>query len=198
VLQPAIDSEVTPKKSKDVAAHVKTWIKQFKRVGDLVQYIERFKENVENEDTVGVMAAGLPTFEDIRKPFLAQFAAYGDDRTRLDDFVIGENYSGYDIAIFAKRYDLRSGGILPIGKVGEHTAVFIKATLSGGVYPNSWITPDLALKYYLKGNSGKFDENRSENAAVIQYPNVPVETTVQSPSEPCGSAAAVAFGLLPE
>jgi 5-methylcytosine-specific restriction protein A len=131
VLQPAIDSQVTPKKSKDVARHLITWIKQFKRVGDLVQYIERFKENVENEDIAGVKAAGLPTLEDIRDSFLTKFGPYADDRTRLDDFVIGQTYTGYDIVIFAKRYDLRSGGILPIGKVGEHIAVFIKATLSG-------------------------------------------------------------------
>jgi 5-methylcytosine-specific restriction protein A len=32
----------------------------------------------------------------------------------------------------------------------------------------------------LKGNSGKFDEGRSENAAVINYPNVPVYAFVRA------------------
>ena len=53
--------------------------------------------------------------------------------------MVGEAYNSFDLNIFAERYDNRSGGILPIGEVGHHRAVFVKATLTGGKYPNGWI-----------------------------------------------------------
>ena len=109
------------------------------RIGDLVHYIGGFAGGADTDVYRGLKAASLETFEDIRPEFLDRFGARQSDRTRLDDFVVGEAYNSFDLNIFAERHDNRSGGILPIGEVGHHRAVFVKATLTGGKYPNGWI-----------------------------------------------------------
>lgn len=173
-LQPAVDSPVTSERIKNLTKDSIRWIRQFRRTGDLIAYMDRFQGDAPPEIVKGLRNAGIPTFEDIHEEFLTLFGASQNDRTRLDDFVIGETYTPYDIHIFAGSYDLRSGGILPIGPFGSHTAVFIKATFDGGPYPNEWIEEGRRLRYYLKARTGKFEEGYQDNRSIIKFPNVPI------------------------
>ncbi|NTZ42143.1 HNH endonuclease [Altererythrobacter sp. SALINAS58] len=102
------------------------------------------------------------------------FGKFASERTRLDDFVVGERYTGSELVIFAEVYDNRSGGILLIGRSGNPQAVLVKATLSGGKYPNAWISEPERLRYYLKSRKEVFSEAYVENAAIIKNPEIPV------------------------
>jgi 5-methylcytosine-specific restriction protein A len=183
VLLPALTSMTLEVKAKNTIRNSLQWIAHFRRIGDLVHYISRFAGGADTAVYLGLKAASLETFEDIRSEFLARFGAWQSDRTRLDDFIIGEAYDSYDLNIFAERYDNRSGGILPIGEVGHHRAVFVKATLEGGKYPNGWLEDGLRLQYYLKsvtvGGQVRFDEMHKLNRAIINYPDVPVYAFVR-------------------
>lgn len=174
VLQPALQSTAVSESAKATISNSTRWLRQFRRVGDLILYMDRFRGEAGTEVFKALRAAGLLTFEDIRDEFLETFAPWASDRTRLDDFVIGGRYSSFDLVIFAGVYDTRSGGILPIGPVGNHKAVFVKATLSGGKYENKWLTEGSKLKYYLKSRNEVFKESYIENASIIDYPEVPV------------------------
>src|SRR4051794_9744519 len=149
VLEPALASTDVATEVKSTIANSLRWLAHFKRVGDLIAYMDRFKGGADTTVYKSLKSAGLLTFEDIRSEFKMLFGPWQSDRTRLDDFVVGQRYSSFDIVIFAEVYDNRSGGILSIGVVGNHKAVFVKATLKGGKYENKWIEAGSRLKYYL-------------------------------------------------
>jgi 5-methylcytosine-specific restriction protein A len=165
-------------------------LSHFDRVGDLIQYLDRFKGGSKSAVFKSLNDAGLLTFEDIRNDFIKEFSHWASDTTRLDDFVVGQKYTSFDLAIFSKHYDTRSGGILLIGPPDDPVAVFIKVTLSGGKYPNQWISDDDILKYYLKSRNDVFDEAYVENATIIKNPEIPVyafaRNTTQGPFQLVG------------
>lgn len=175
VISPALESNL-PKKFKTHSVHAKSWVNQFKRIGDLVIYMDRFK--VDNNAPIysEFKKYGLTTFEDIADEFKRKYGAWADDKTSLDDFIIGNQYSAYDILILVKSYDTRSGGMFVIG---NNSAVVIKATLNGGQYSNEWLEANQSLKYYLKSIGGKFGEHFKANAAIINNQNVPIYTFVR-------------------
>lgn len=175
VISPALESDL-PKNFKTNSVHAKNWINQFKRIGDLIIYMDRFK--AENNDPVYLefKKYGLPTFEGIADEFRDKYSAWADDKTSLDDFIIGEQYSAYDILILVKSYDTRSGGMFVIG---NNNAAVIKATLNGGKYNNEWLEENKSLKYYLKSISGKFGEHFKANAAIIKSPSIPIYAFVR-------------------
>ncbi|MBK3776258.1 HNH endonuclease [Azospirillum brasilense] len=179
VFEPALTHPGLAQEVKNTVRNSARWLRQFRRVGDLLHYMDRFRGAPETAVYKGLKEAGLLTFEDIRADLLNRFGAWQADRTRLDDFVVGGEYSSTELVIFAEVYDNRSGGILPIGPVGRHKAVFVKATLSGGKYQNQWLEQGKRLKYYLKSRNDVFKETYSENAAIIQYPEVPVYAFVR-------------------
>ncbi len=183
VLLPALESQQVGTKVKDTVRNSLRWLEHFQRIGDLVHYIGRFGDAADTDVYCGLKAAGLETFEDIRPEFLDQFGAWQADRTRLDDFVVGESYTSFDLNIFAERYDNRSGGLLPIGDVGRHRAVFVEATLKGGKYPNGWLEDGVRLKYYLKsitvGDRVRFGEGHKLNRAIIGHTAVPIYAFVR-------------------
>lgn len=183
VLEPPLANAVVGTKVKNTVRNSLRWLDHFRRIGDLVHYIGRFGDAADTEVYSGLKAAGLETFEDIRTEFLNRFGAWQSDRTRLDDFVVGETYTSFDLNIFAERYDNRSGGILPIGEVGRHRAVFVKATLTGGKYPNGWLEEGVRLKHYLKSitvaGQVRFDERHKLNRAIIDHPAVPIYAFVR-------------------
>lgn len=180
VLEPAVQSPAVSDAVKSTIRNSMRWLQEFQRVGDLALYMDRFRGGADTEVYKGLKAARLLTFEDIRDEFLEVFGPWASDRTRLDDFVIGNRYRSSELVIFAGVYDNRSGGILPIGKVGHHKAVFVKATLVGGKYANEWLAPGERLKYYLKSRNDVFNETYVENAAIINFPNVPVYVFVRN------------------
>ena len=119
---------------------------------------------------------GLLTFEDIVDSFEKKFNQWANDCSRISDYVIGEEYSVFDILILAQNYDTRSGGMFVLEAGGKPTAVVIKATLSGGRYPNVWIEEPTVLKYYLKSILNKFKESYKPNNAIINNPGLPIVT----------------------
>jgi 5-methylcytosine-specific restriction protein A len=187
VLEPALDSENVSPKAKAVIKNSKIWLSHFKRVGDLVAYMNRFTGGAETEVYQSTKKAGLLTFEDIREEFNSRYGSWSNERTRLDDFIVGQSYSSYDILIFAGKYDTRSGGIFVIGSENVPRAVFVKATLSGGRYENAWLEYPDRLKYFLKsrtaGDLVKFDEDYVENRTIIQNPNVPIYVFIRNSAE---------------
>jgi 5-methylcytosine-specific restriction protein A len=183
VLTPALQNDSVSKKAKDTIENSVRWLSHFERVGDLIQYLDRFKGGSNSAVFTSLKDAGLLTFEDIRNDFINEFSHWASDTTRLDDFVVGQKYTSFDLAIFSRHYDTRSGGILPIGPPTIPAAVFIKVTLFGGKYRNQWISDDDVLKYYLKSRNDVFDEKYVENAAIIKNPETPVYAFTRNTNE---------------
>lgn len=174
MLRPALVNDAVTADVKATIRNTLSWLPRFVRIGDLIAYMDRFQGSAETAVYRRLKEARLLTFEDIHEEFMTTFGKFVSERTRLDDFIIGQMYSGSHLVIFAELYDNRSGGILRIGKGAKPQAVFIKATFSGGKYANNWIEEPDRLKYYLKSRSGVFSENFVENAAIILNPDVPV------------------------
>jgi 5-methylcytosine-specific restriction protein A len=178
---PALTSKLS-EKTKFKVRHSDTWLNHFKRVGDLLVYLRRFDKSHDDPVYREMKACGLLTFEDIVSDFEVRFGHWSNDCSRISDFVIGEQYSTFDILILARNYDTRSGGMFVLKANGKPIAVVIKATLSGGDYPNEWIESPLKLKYYLKSIRGKFNEDYEANKAIIGNPDIPIVTFVRDSS----------------
>ncbi|WP_241666928.1 HNH endonuclease [Muricoccus nepalensis] len=174
VFSPALNSQVISGEVKAVVRNSRSWVNQFRRVGDLLQYFDRFKGEGTSKAFIALRQAGLSTFEDVLPEFYEKFEPWRSDCTRLDDFVVGQIYSPRSILAFAGVYDSRAGGILPIGKVGTHRAVFIKATMTGGKYNNTWLPDGTSLKYYLKSIQGNFGDHYQDNQSISKYPDIPI------------------------
>ena len=99
-------------------------MRNFSRVGDLWVYLNRFSAPVGTEVYQELTRAGVETFESCPAEFNAKFGRWQNDQTKLADFVIGKSYSSWDLGIFTHVYDVRSGGILVIGKA-SHSATGI-------------------------------------------------------------------------
>ncbi|WP_243288764.1 HNH endonuclease [Geothrix terrae] len=189
VLDPAINAPSLSKKAHAAVKRSKQWIPKFQRVGDLWTYLERFQTPSSSEVYRELTQAGLKTFESLWPEFDRRFGRWKEDQTRLADFVVGKSYSSFDLAIFTKTYDNRSGGILVIGQVPNHEAVFLKVNLSGESYPNAWLEPGQRLKAYLKSRTNPhtgvvvFDPAHVENRAVLEFPNVPVYVFTRETTE---------------
>jgi 5-methylcytosine-specific restriction protein A len=187
VQRPALASAL-PESTKAKVRNSNTWLKQFKRVGDLYAYLQRFSTDKQDGIYLEMHALGLQTFEDIVKPFGERFGDWVGDRMRASDFVIGETYSAYDILIFSANYDTRAGGMFVIESGGQPTAVVIKATLSGGRYANEWLDQGRRLKYFLKSKtlrdgSVEFGERYKPNAAILGIPSLPVLAFVRQTAQ---------------
>lgn len=179
VLQPALATQL-PDKIRNKILHSNIWLNRFNRVGDLLAYLKRFDASKDNPTYRELKALGLLTFEDIVSEFEAKFSQWAQDCTRLSDFIIGNEYSVYDILILARNYDTRSGGMFVLEADGKPSAVVIKASLSGGKYANEWIECPTRLKYYLKSIDGNFGESYKTNAAIINTPHIPILTFVRN------------------
>ena len=178
VLRPALASSL-PHSTKSKVRNSTIWLNRFTRVGDLFAYLQRFKADKQDEIYLEMNALGLQTFEDIVGPFAERFRESIGDRIRVSDFVLGGTYTAHDILIFARNYDLRSGGMFVLESQGQPTAVVIKATLSGGRYANVWLEQGRRLKYFLKSQkskdgSVKFGEHYKPNATILRIPNIPI------------------------
>ena len=174
VLQPALKNPQLSEKVKASIKHTRSWLPRFQRVGDLVAYMDRFQGNKGTSIYKGLKDADLTTFEDVHQEFMTKFGSWASERIRSDDFVVGQEYSGSHLQIFAGIYDDRSGGILPIGANGNFQSIIVKATLSGGKYDNQWISEPDVFKYYLKSVNSVFKEKFYVNDAIISNPHVPV------------------------
>jgi 5-methylcytosine-specific restriction protein A len=176
---PALASAL-PEAIKSKIRHSDLWLEKFKRVGDLVIYLQRFESGIDDPIYKEMKKFGLLTFEDIVGDFSNKFGQWASDCSRITDFVVGEVYSVYEILILARNYDTRSGGMFVIEADRRPAAVIIKATLADGPYPNEWLDEPRILKYYLKSISGVFGEHFKPNRAIIENRDIPVVTFTRS------------------
>ncbi|WP_080753203.1 HNH endonuclease [Janthinobacterium lividum] len=179
---PALQSELS-ESIKNKVRHSDVWLAKFKRVGDLLAYLKRF--DIAHDDPIykAMKEVGLLTFEDIVEDFEVRFGQWATDCSRISDFVIGEQYSVYDILILARNYDTRAGGMFVLEADDKPVAVVIKASLNGGRYANEWIEEPTKLKYYLKSIKGEFGEHFKANAAIINTEGLPILTFVRESND---------------
>jgi len=173
---PALRNSVLEKSLKNKVQATKNTIGKFKKIGDLYHYMQRFEKKPnpgENEIYDRFKSLELDTYEDVFQKFKDEFSFECDDVTTLNDFIIGERYSSWDIAIFAKMYNCQSG-IYLIGKKSPYKAIFIKATLNGGKYSNEWIIPNDEFKYYMHSRKDKFSIEYKVNQAIIDSKGIPI------------------------
>lgn len=172
-----------PALADDIKRKVKNsniWLDQFGRVGDLIAYLKRF-DLEKNDPTYQAMhTAGLLTFEDVATAFENEFSLWANDCTRATDFVVGDQYSAYQVLIFARNYDTRAGGMFVLDSGGQPSTVIIKATLSGGRYANAWLDDPHRLKYYLKSIDKEFGEHFKANAAILKNRQIPILAFVRN------------------
>lgn len=176
---PDLDRSIRPKVS-----NTKVRIQSFKKIGDLYHYMERFSslpKPGQDEAYKALKSLGLETYEDIFEEFKEKFKNYIQDIMTLDDFVIGNIYSSWDISNFAKVYD-NLQGIYLIGQE-PYKAIFIKVTLQNGKYPNEWIEYGQELKYFMKSISGKFDANYKVNKAIINSGQTPIYVFIKEDTQ---------------
>lgn len=179
VQEPALQNPSLPKEIRRKVQHSEVWLDRFERVGDLLVYLKRFDTNKNDPIYIELKKLNLKTFEDIVDEFEQEFSLWSQDCTRASDFVIGENYSAYQILIFAGSYDTRAGGMFVLESGDKPSAVIIKATLDGGRYPNAWLSAPNQLKYYLKSINNIFGEHFKPNAAILNNPSIPILTFVR-------------------
>ena len=109
VIEPALACDELDKSFKNKVQNSKKLFRNFKRSGDMFKYLQRFKDShgTGNDDLYHAFKnLGLKTFEDIYDEVGVKFKDEIDDVTVLDDFIIGEEYTSYDIAIFSKTLPL--------------------------------------------------------------------------------------------
>ncbi|WP_317970559.1 NUDIX domain-containing protein [Paenibacillus sp. CCS19] len=166
LLHPNLEDEF-----KNKVTRSKTIVHRIKKVGDLKRYLQRFEVVPPPGDQKRALydrfkELGLKTYEDLYPEFVQKFAQYIDDVTVIDDFVLGKEYSSWDISIFSQTYDTQSG-IYLIGDEPNYQAIFVKATFEEGKYPNKWIETNELLKYYMYSLKGNFNPSYKYNAAII-------------------------------
>jgi len=180
VFDPIIGHPNGPEKYKNVITASRRWVQGLEKVGDIHGYMVHViaAGNTTGEELASLAELGFESYESTIGDFENEFAPYLDEKTTFEDFVLGEEYSSWVINGVAKKYDIRSGGILVCGSVPYHSAVLIRANMSGGKYENAWLQGRKRLKYYLKAttrdNKETFSEIRVENRAIIDHPDVPV------------------------
>ncbi len=181
VILPAIGNSNLDKKIIDQAKATKTWIPTFKKIGDLYNYLKRSIDVKGNNNIkVELHKNGLKAFEDIIKNFEVKYHNYLDDKLQLNDFILGEIYSAYDISAYTGNFNIQSGIYLNKDNNEKIKSIFIKATLESGEYQNEWIEENKRIKYYMQSRKNKktgkikFDENHQVNSAIIKSNNIPI------------------------
>jgi hypothetical protein len=174
---PALQSSTTSTRILNVVKDTRRWIARFRKIGDLVRYMERFRPDV-RQASLPFLEIRRLRFEDVYAEFTEKFGQYRWFRTTIADFKEGEAYDPFTLSIYSRTYNNRSGGIRPVGKTGEHEAVVVNIILSGDRYANEWIEPHKRLKCYLKDrrrrSPSRFEENDDSNQSIIEFPNVPI------------------------
>jgi len=170
VIDPALKSENLAQPYKNKVKNSERLIRRFSKTGDLFKYLKRFQQGhgTNNEDLYkNLRNEGLNTFEGVFSEFENKFKYELEDVTTLGDFIIGEEYNSYDIAIFAETYNIQTG-IYLVGDEPDYQAIFVKATLEDGEYPNEWLEEDQVLKYYMYSIKDKYKIDYKYNKSIIK------------------------------
>ncbi|MDM5225008.1 NUDIX domain-containing protein [Cytobacillus sp. NJ13] len=171
VEDPALEHPSLEDSLKNKVRRSKTIVHRIKKIGDLYRYLKRFEFVPQVGDPKRELydrfkALNLKTYEDLYPEFVQRFSNYIDDVTVLDDFVLGKDYTSWDISIYAQTYDTQSG-IYLIGEEPNYQAIFVKATFEEGKYPNEWIEPNNVLKYYMYSLRDIFKKEYKYNSAIL-------------------------------
>jgi len=171
VEDPALEHPDLEDAYKNKVKRSKTIVHRIKKIGDLNRYLKRFEfvppvGDPKRELYDRLKELNLKTYEDLYPEFVQKFANDIDDVTVLDDFIIGKEYTSWDISIFSQTYDTQSG-IYLIGEEPNYQAIFVKATFEEGKYPNEWIEPNNILKYYMYSLREVFKKEYKYNTAII-------------------------------
>src|SRR5699024_10150154 len=121
-------------------------------------------------------ALGLKTYEELFPEFAEKFTYYLEDVTTIDDFIVDQTYTSWDIAIFARHYNTMPG-IYTIGEEPNYQAVFVKATFEQGKYPNKWLDDtQQTLQYFMHSRNGIFKKDYKVNRAILNanQRNIPI------------------------
>ena len=177
MFEPAERDPATPKRLRTLISRTKSKVYQFRRIGDLVSYVDRFSRN-ENGQIPLELGCKSKTMEDIHSEFSERFGEFANEQSTPRDLILGNRYSAFFISSMAQVYTNRGGGIHVVGKIGLHTAVLVRATMQGGERPNRWGQRGIRMQYCLKPKklAGRlfFDDRTPENRAIADYPDVPV------------------------
>ncbi len=177
LFEPAEKDPATPKRLRTLISRTKSKVYQFRRIGDLVSYVDRFSRNDDEQIPLG-LGYQSNTMEDIHSEFSERFGSFADEHSTPRDLILGSRYSAFFISSMAQVYTNRGGGIHIVGKVGAHTAVLVRATMQGGERPNRWTQRGLRMQYCLKpkkvAGRSVFDDRLPENRAIADYPDVPI------------------------
>jgi 5-methylcytosine-specific restriction protein A len=177
---PTIDHPECVGKVRDIAKNYRGWVRTFTHTGDLFDFLQFLNASSDTTVFANQSKLGLKTITEAVSDFETRFQNELADRLYLDDLIIGETYPTQMIHAICGSYDMRSGGILPVFREnGTAEFVAIKATLSGGNYPNEWLDKGKRLKYFMKARGGNFKETYIENAAIIENPQSPVHAFVR-------------------
>jgi 5-methylcytosine-specific restriction enzyme A len=180
VLRPALANDSgLPKEIKAKVINSRKWVTRFRRVGDLLNYLQRFKSADGDAIYLALKSHGLETYEDIVGEFSEKFSIWSRDATTPGDFVIGHEYDTFQVQIFVGVYSTQAGGMYLLGGPSNPQAVVIKATFDGGMYANAWMKPHERLKYFFKSRNGVFKDTFQENAAILKVEGLPVLTFVR-------------------
>jgi len=175
IFEPANSSSSVEQKTKDIVKNQEVWLKAFNYVGDLLDYLKRFNAFEKSEIYNDLKSNGISTYEDLYPQLLQEFGYWAQERTRLNDFIVGNEYGSRQILISAKTYETRGSGILPVGTAPNFDYIVIKATLEGGKYPNQWLDKNKdRLKYYFKSINGVTKEKYKENSAILNSQDIQI------------------------
>ncbi len=174
LITPALNDPNLDKKIRNKVQNAANRVRSFKKVGDLFTYLERFEGGKRADSVFNALEAhGHLTFERVLPKFKKKFDVYLKDRSTIDDFVVGEEYSSWDISNCAEIYN-NQHGIFPIGNSRPHDAVLIKGQTSSGKYENAWLKKHFEFKYYFFSRTGVFDPNYKLNRAILESNGNPI------------------------
>ncbi|MBU2889091.1 HNH endonuclease [Celeribacter halophilus] len=178
---PTIEHPDCGDKVRNIAKNYRTWARVFTHTGNLYDFLKFLEGAPDTEVISNQSRLGLKKITELIPQFEMQFQNELDERLDTDGLQVGQTYPTHMIHAICGSYDLRSGGILPVLRHnGKPEFVAIKATLSGGTYPNEWLDRGRRLKYFMKAISGTFKETYQDNAAIINNPQSPVLVFVRN------------------
>lgn len=178
VFLPVIENPQSLAKAKNAVRATRIWISQFRKIGDLIEYVDRFRPSMQHVLPFPNSSSERRRLEDVHAEFVRTFSRYRNQTTTIRDFREGATYGAFELSIFTQTYDNRSGGIRPVGKLGQHSAVVVNLTMSGGKYANTWIEFGKRLKCYLKirnaGGARRTRKGYDVNRSILDFPDVSV------------------------
>ena len=150
VHDPALANRRVPKKIKNKIKASRQIILHFRKVGDLFHYLLKFETKPRkgtNEIYDLLHEKNLTSIEDVVSDFKKKFANAISDITTLEDFSLGNIYSSWDIANFARIYS-NIRGVYPIAHLASQNLIFVKVTFGEADFGNKWIQKDLEFRYF--------------------------------------------------